>query len=150
MHVLLLTFWSRLQLFVWRMGRNICYSVSFVWQSVKHALSTHNTTSHFTHLDLTVCVTLRSEHMQHRLLVGLQPGQCLLWRVSNLIMFADARTGLPTALDGRGSCPALASISLTRVSQKSLCEIFATVGVAPFLHPLYQMCRIAPRHCRNP
>jgi len=85
MHVLLLKFWSRLQLFVGRMGRNNCYSVSFVWQSVKHALSMHNATSHFTHLDLTVRVTTRSEHTRHRLLFGLRPGHFLLWRVSNLI-----------------------------------------------------------------
>ena len=110
----------------------------------------HNATSHFTHLDLTVRVTSRSEHTRHRLLVGLRPGQCLLWRVSNLLMFADARAGLPTALDGRGSCPALASIFLTGVSRKSLCEIFATVGLAPFLHPPYQVCRTAPRRCWNP
>ena len=35
-------------------------------------------TSHFTRLDLTVHVTPRSEHMRHRLLVGLRPGECLL------------------------------------------------------------------------
>ena len=75
-------------------------------------------------LDLTVRVTPRAEHMRHRLLGGLRPCQCLLFRVSNLLMFADARAGLPTAVDGRGSCPARASISLTRASRKSLWEIF--------------------------
>ena len=43
----------------------------------------HNATSHFTHLDLRV--TPRSEHTRHHLLVGLRPGQCLLWHAFNLI-----------------------------------------------------------------
>ena len=39
-------------------------------------------------------------------------------------MLAEAGAGLPTGKDGRGSCPAHASISLVRVNQKSLCKIF--------------------------
>ena len=39
-------------------------------------------------------------------------------------MLLGTRAGLPTDLDGRSSCPAQASISLTRVSLKSLCDIF--------------------------
>jgi hypothetical protein len=37
--------------------------------------------------------------------------------------------GLPTGMDGRGSCPARASISLIRVSRKSLCEILFPLHV---------------------
>jgi hypothetical protein len=39
-------------------------------------------------------------------------------------MFLEAEAGLPTGIDGHGSCSACANISLIRVSQKSLCEIF--------------------------
>jgi len=39
-------------------------------------------------------------------------------------VFAEAEAGLLTGMDGCGSCPDRASISLIRVSQKSLCEIF--------------------------
>ena len=44
--------------------------------------------------------------------------------VSSLLVLLEAEAGLPTGMDGRGSCPNRASISLIRVSQKSLCEIF--------------------------
>ena len=44
--------------------------------------------------------------------------------VSSLPMFLEAEAGLPTGMDGRGSCPARANISLIRVSRKSLFEIF--------------------------
>jgi len=40
------------------------------------------------------------------------------------MMLVEAGAGLPTGMDGRGSCPDHASISLIRVRQKSLCEIF--------------------------
>jgi hypothetical protein len=40
-------------------------------------------------------------------------------------MLLEDWAGLPTGMDGRGSCPARASISLIRVSRKSLCEIFS-------------------------
>jgi len=41
-------------------------------------------------------------------------------------MLIEAGDGLHTVMDSHGSCPAHASISLIRVSQKSLCEIFFT------------------------
>ena len=44
--------------------------------------------------------------------------------VSSLPVLLEAEAGLPTGMDCRGSCPGHASISLIRVSQKSLCEIF--------------------------
>jgi len=39
-------------------------------------------------------------------------------------MLVEVWAGLPTGMDGRGSYPERASISLIRVGQKSLCEIF--------------------------
>jgi len=39
-------------------------------------------------------------------------------------MLVEVWAGLPTGMDGRGSYPERASISLITVSQKSLCEIF--------------------------
>jgi len=39
-------------------------------------------------------------------------------------MLVEAGAGLPTGMDDRGSCPDHVSISLIRVRQKSLCEIF--------------------------
>jgi len=39
-------------------------------------------------------------------------------------MLLGTRAGLLTDLDGRSSCPAQASISLTRVSLKYLCDVF--------------------------
>jgi len=44
--------------------------------------------------------------------------------VSGLPVLLEAEADLPTGMDGHGSCPDHASISLIRVSQKSLCEIF--------------------------
>ena len=104
--------------------RKMSYKFVFEWLSWKQVWSTQSTTSHFTHLNMTICFTPLAEHMRHRRLVSLQPGQCLLWRVSSLPMLLESLAGLPTGMDGRGSCPAHASISLIRVSWKSLCEIF--------------------------
>jgi len=39
-------------------------------------------------------------------------------------MLVEAGAGLPIGMDGRGSCPDHASISLIKVRRKSLCEIF--------------------------
>jgi hypothetical protein len=39
-------------------------------------------------------------------------------------MLVDVWAGLPTGMYGRGSCPARASISLIRMSRKSVCENF--------------------------
>jgi len=77
--------------------------------------------SHLMHLNTTVRVMPLAEHRrQHRCLV-LRSGQCLLWRVSSLLMLVEAGTGLPTGMDGCGSYPDHASISLIRVRRKSLC-----------------------------
>ena len=65
-----------------------------------------------------------AEHTRHHRFVLLQPDQCLRWCVSSLPMLLEAGAGLPTDMDGHGSCPDRASISLIRVSRKSLCEIF--------------------------
>jgi len=39
-------------------------------------------------------------------------------------MLEEAGAGLPTGMDGCGSCPDRTSISLIGVKRKSLCEIF--------------------------
>jgi hypothetical protein len=100
------------------------YKLFFVWYSAKQLQSTQSATSHLTHLNITIRVMPLAEHMQHLRLVGLRSGQCLLWRVSSLPMLVEAGAGLPTGLDGHGSFPDHASISLIRVRRKSLCEIF--------------------------
>jgi len=53
----------------------------------------------------------------------MQPFQSSMWHVSGLPMLVQAGAGLPPGMDGRGWCPACASISLMRASWKSLCEI---------------------------
>ena len=63
-------------------------------------------------------LTPLTEHTRHRAFVWFRVGQCLLWVVSSLPMLVEAGAGLPTGMDGRGSCPTRASISLIRVSRK--------------------------------
>jgi len=85
-----------------------------------------NTKHHFT-LDTSEyhrSLHAPQRHTRHRRFVLLRPGQCLLWRMSSLPVLLEAEAGVPTGMDGRGSCPNHASISLIRVSRKSLCEIF--------------------------
>jgi len=96
------------------------YKLSFVWKTVKPFLTTQNATSHLTHLNITVHVTPLAEHRWHRRFVRLQPGQCLLWHVSSLPIWVEAGAGLPTGMDGHGSYPARASISLIGARRKSL------------------------------
>jgi len=80
--------------------------------------------SHLTHLNIAVGVTPLAEHKGHRRFVLLRPGQCLLRLVSSLPMLLEAGAGLPTGTKGRGPCSDRATVSLIRVSRKSLCEIF--------------------------
>jgi len=119
-HFVVLTVWSWLQLFCAKDGRkDILKIVQCVWQSARQFRSTQYEISHSKHFDLTLRVTPLSKHTRHRLSV-FRPGQCLLWGVSSVPMLLETRTALPTSLDGRGSCPAPASISLTWVSRKSV------------------------------
>jgi len=84
----------------------------------------HKAPRHTLHIRTSLRFMPIADHTRHRRFVGLRPGQCLLWHVSSLPMLVEAGAVLPTGMDGRGSCPARASISLIRKSRKSLCEIF--------------------------
>ena len=49
---------------------------------------------------------------------------CYCGQASAYCDVCPAEAGLSTGMDGRGSCPDRASISLITASRKSLCEIF--------------------------
>jgi hypothetical protein len=72
-------------------------------------------------LNIAVRITPLAKHTQHCCDMGMRPNQC---RVSSRPMLEAAGAGLPTGMDGLGSCPTHTNISLIRVSRKSLCEIF--------------------------
>jgi len=76
------------------------------------------------HLTLTALHEHFLWHTRHLSCVSDRIGQCLLPQTSSLVTCDSMLGGLPNGLGTLCSGPACASIFLTRVYQKSLCDIF--------------------------
>jgi len=77
-HVLLLTLWSRLHLFVWRTIKTMSQKFVFVWQSSKQFWSAQSATSHLTHLNTTSRPSLntRGIGLLCQLICNMPPRRC--------------------------------------------------------------------------
>jgi len=104
---------------------NRCITSWSLYGNLQNSFDQHKAPRHTWHVLISPFTSRPcTEHTRHRCFVLPRPGQCLLWRVSGLPVLLEAEAGLHTGMDGRGSCTDRASISLIRVSWKSLREIF--------------------------
>ena len=121
---LLLTYWLDSPVFLKEVARDVVRTVSLCGNLQNIFFLMHSPTWHLRHFTNTFCVTPLVLHTWHLSCVSDGIGQCLLLQTSSLVTCDSMLGGLPNGLGTLHSCPACASIFLTRVYRKSLCDIF--------------------------
>jgi len=118
----LLTYHLEAQIFLREVAPDVLTFMPW-YGSLRNVCFTHSPTSHLTalHKNFATPVTLHSLHLS---CVSDLVGQYLLPHTSSLATCDATLGGLPNGLGILCSGPAYANIFLTRVYQKSLCEIF--------------------------